>query len=301
MRIDSLHLHKFRNFENASIDTNEKNIFFVGENGQGKSNLLEAIYYCCYASSFRGASDRVIAKNGGSVFSASLRFPDALTEKVTVKFENQKKSILINDKKITDRKQLLYVVPCIIFCHEDMSFVNGTQEQRRWFFDQNLCLFDALYLDDLRRYKSLVKSKNTVLRKLKESGDYYFIAPADKTLLDTLDEQIAETGINLIKKRAAEIDTFSAVFSEYYETVSGLKNVFVSYQKSWKGDIGGADDKEGIYNEIVKRRERDIFMGACGTGPHRERYTFMYDDRDFLTQASTGQQRLAALLLRICQ
>ena len=130
----------FRNLVDAETDVRGKDIFFVGENGQGKSNFLEALYFCSYASSFRGSKDKDMVKSGDRDCSASLSIENSIYLNVNVVFRDGKKTITLDGKRIEDRKELLSVAPSIVFCHEDMEFVNGTPERRRWFFDQTRSL-----------------------------------------------------------------------------------------------------------------------------------------------------------------
>jgi DNA replication and repair protein RecF len=264
----------FRNLADAVTDIAAKNIFLVGENGQGKTNFLEALYFCAYGSSFRKAHDGEIAQAKMNQaekknFSAEIVFSDELRTKnisseVLVKFSAGKKSVFIDGKKIEDRKDLLSVIPSIVFCHEDMEFVAGSPEQRRRFFDQVLSLYDPVYLDDLRCYRRVVKSRNSVLRAYalrKLNGD-------PETLLDALDQQCVLYGVKLMEKRETAAHLFSGVFEELYREVSGIAGVNVLYLPSWKGAGEVAADS------LRKRRSAEMAAGISLSGPHRDRYLF---------------------------
>jgi len=287
----------FRNLVDSMVNISSKTVFFVGDNGQGKTNFLEALYFCAYASSFRRARDTDIARNGIKDFSVATKITDCPSAKDThneiiVKFQQEKKVVLINGKKIEDRKELLSVIPCIVFCHEDMEFVNGSPEQRRWFFDQVLSLYDSVYLEDLRCYRKAVKARNTILRSnLKQKFENN-----SKSLLDTMDYQCVSYGIRLMEKRNTAAQLFSKVFAPLYEKVSGISNMTVSYVPSWKS----FDEKESL-DFLLKRRPVDMAAGVTITGPHRDRYSFTISGINFVTNASTGQRRLLALLLRVAQ
>jgi DNA replication and repair protein RecF len=289
MSIGALRTTAFRNLADIEINTDGRDIFLIGENGQGKTNFLEALYFCSYASSFRGARDGELVRNGEKDCSASIKIKDSVYEKVIVKIENNKKNIQINGKNVIDRKELLEVAPCIVFCHEDMEFVAGSPERRRWFFDQSQSLYDPLYLEDLRKYRKILKTRNTLLKENYNGGDI-------NSLLDALDPQIALYGLQLIKKRAESAEQFSLIFGPLYEEVSGIGGIMVRYVPSWK-----ETSIEGITAFLEKRREADISAGVCLSGPHRDRYIFTREGTEFSGKASTGQRRLLALLLRIAQ
>ena len=216
MIISSLRTTAFRNLSDAIVETAAKNIFLVGENGQGKTNFLEALYFCAYASSFRRVHDSAIVRNDQKDFSAEINIINQ--HNVLIKFESGKKNIFLNGKKVEDRKDILSVIPCIVFCHEDIEFVAGSPERQRWFFDQVLSLYDPVYLDDLRCYRRVLKSRNSVLK------DYamHKISGSPETLLDTLDQQYVLYGIRLMEKRDTAARLFSEIFAALYEAVSGV-------------------------------------------------------------------------------
>jgi len=295
--ISSLRLTAFRNLVDAVIGTSSKNVFLVGKNGQGKTNFLEALYFCAYASSFRRVRDGELVQTGIKNFSVNVTVAESTFTKntcneVLVKFEKDKKLVFIDGKKVEDRKELLSVIPCIVFCHEDMEFVKGSPEQCRWFFDQVLSLYDSVYLDDLRYYRKAIRSRNTVLRdNLKNKLDNNI-----ETLLDTLDCQCTFYGTKLMEKREMAARLFSEVFAPLYNEVSGISGMTVKYIPSWKS----YNDKE-MLDWLSKRRPMDMASGISLTGPHRDRYSFSIDNTNFVTNASTGQLRLLALLLRVAQ
>lgn len=289
----------FRNLADNETDVSAKNIFLVGKNGQGKTNFLEALYFCAYASSFRGAKDAALVRSGEKDFSAGAEFcadkkPDSV---IVVKYENLRKTIALNGKRLEDRRELLEIIPCVVFCHEDMEFISGTQEKRRWFFDQTQSLYDIVYLDDLRKYRRVLKNRNTVLRdfRLGSTG-----RAETENMLDVLDEQLTSYGVRLMEKRREAAERFSAVFGSLYVEVSGIEGVAAAYVPSWK-----TNSAAGAALRLRERREADIAQGLTLSGPHRDRYVFLYrrsgKDEEFAEKASTGQRRLLALLLRVAQ
>jgi DNA replication and repair protein RecF len=287
--ISSLRTAAFRNLADALVTVNAKDVFLVGENGQGKTNFLEALYFCAYASSFRGVHDSELARTEQKDFSAIM---NSTAGEIMVKFERGKKTVTIDDKKIEDRKELLSVIPCIVFCHEDMEFVAGSPEQQRRFFDQVLSLYDPVYLDDLRCYRRVLKSRNSVLRN-------YSLRKRDdnpETLLDTLDQQCVPYGLRLMEKRKTAAELFSGIFEELYREVSGIAGVKVQYLPSWK-----SFDSAETADLLRRRRAAELATGISMSGPHRDRYVFARAGVDFAATASTGQRRLLALLLRVAQ
>ncbi len=138
----SVSVTNFRNIQNGSIDLFSKEVFFVGNNGQGKSNLLESLYYSSYGNSFRTRSDSEIVTHGNTEFSVRSLFKEenGKTNSIAVFYTGNKKKIEKNGKVISDRKEIINTIPCVLFCHDDLDFVVGEPERRRFFIDQSLSI-----------------------------------------------------------------------------------------------------------------------------------------------------------------
>ena len=282
----SLSLTNFRNLNNGTLDISAKEVFFVGENGQGKSNLLESLYYASYASSFRTRIDSEIITYGSKEFSVRTQFKDIneRTSVIGIYLKDNKKKIERNGKTVTDRKELVNTIPCVLFCHSDMEFASGEPERKRFFIDQSLTMHDSLYIDTMRYYRKILKSRNIVLKEQKTQ------------LLDVLDLQLVENGLEIQKKRKELIYFFDLYFSDLYYEISGIENVHINYVPSCK-----AETLVEILEILSQKKENDLQMGTTMSGPHRDHIKFTKDGKPFIPGASTGQRRLLSILLRIMQ
>ena len=291
----NISFYNFRNLENNKIDLLSKEVYFVGENGQGKSNILESLYYCAYGNSFRTHYDSEIVKHGQKDFSikAFYRNSQDSTQTINVYFENSKKRIEKNGKAIHDRKDLINTMPCILFCHDDMDFVTGDPGRKRFFIDQSLSLYDVLYIDVIRKYKQILKSRNMILKDQKYE------------MLDVYDMQLVQCGLEIQKKRKVAIFKFNEIFTKLYNDITGIENVRMVYEPSWKEIENGVSKRIPSENEVLQivqsKRDIDKVMNTTMSGPHRDKIKFVKDGRDFVPIASTGQRRLVALLLRVSQ
>lgn len=296
--------YNFRNLKNDTIDLSSREVYFVGENGQGKSNLLESLYYSAYGTSFRTHNESQIIKNGEKAFSVNSMFKKSNDDmqKITLVFENGKKRIDKNGKRIQDRKELINTIPCILFCHDDMKFAIGEPECRRFFIDQSLTLYDNLYIDDIRNYKKILKSRNLILKNHQYD------------LLETFDSQLAYYGLIIQEKRKKAIFQFNEIFGKIFYEVTGIEGVKIVYEPSWKEIITEkltADNKiiteknfpasQDIINLLLSRQELDKRFETSMSGPHRDKINFIKDKVLFVPTASTGQRRLLSLILRIAQ
>lgn len=282
----SISYTNFRNIEDGTIDLLGKEVYFVGDNGQGKSNILESLYFSAYGNSFRTRNDTEIIRNGESSCSIRAIFKDQRehTNSINTFIQDGKKRIEKNAKSIIDRKELVNTIPCVLFSHEDLDFSIGSPDRKRFFVDQSLSMYDSSYIDVLRQYKKILKMRNNLLKE-KNTG-----------LLDVVDFQLAEKGLEVIKRRTRTITDFNRVFARLYEEVSGIGNVTIDYGPSWKGTT-----VDEILATLAEKRNLDLTYGTSMSGPHRDHIRYIRDKKPFVPTASTGQRRLLSLLLRTAQ
>jgi DNA replication and repair protein RecF len=287
MGFRSVRLFQFRNIRDTEINFSDKDIYLVGENGQGKTNFLESIYLLCYGSSFRTKNESFLIRDPEKEMSLSAEFHDGeQIRKIQLKIEKGKKFISIDGKKIHDRKELLAEFPCIAFTHDDINFVNGPPTTRRTFLNQTISLYDSSYIDTLRVYNRVVKLRNKVLKERRSD------------LLDIYDTQAVEAGLVLQKKRKALVEEFNLTFTRLYQIISGTSvKLEIRYSPSWKGALSS----DAVGAVMRANRSRDLQYAATTSGPHRDRIGFYADGRNFAATASTGQIRLISLSLKASQ
>ena len=288
MLVKRIVLDGFRNIRDRQIDTSAKQVILTGENGQGKTNLLEAVYMLCYGTSFRTQNIRDIISHGKDMMYLSSIFEDSqgLERKAELSFSEGKKQIKLDGKEVRDRKELIYCLPCIVFSHDDIEFVRGEPENRRRFFDQTMTMYDPVFFDDLRKYKLVLKQRNAAIKDQRTE------------LLDIYDEKLASYGFQIMKSRRAVATSFSAIFPDIYNAVSQEdRGIEINYRPSWNEELG----IEGIIEKLFNQRDVDLKMNTTTSGPHRDR--FLISDRNglFTSSASTGQMRLASLVFRSAQ
>ena len=289
MPLLSLNFNNFRNLENKSIDLLAKEVYFVGENGQGKSNLLEAIYMSSYGNSFKTHSDSEIVKYNNTNFfiKAFFKENDGISHTINTYYDstkNIKKVIEKNGKKVKDKKEIINTIPCVLFCHDDLDFIVGEPERRRFFLDQSLTMYDIVYIDIIRRYKKLLKNRNILLKE------------KNYETLDIFDIQLAEVGKEIIIKRKNAIYQFNRIFGNLFEKITGIEGVSIYYTPSWK-----SIEINEIINFMKEKRDIDKIMNTTMYGPHRDKISFIKNGKQYIPSASTGQRRLLSIILRIAQ
>lgn len=290
MAFERIRIARFRNIAEAELKLGAGNIFLLGENGQGKTNFLEALYVLSYGSSFRTHQDREILMHGSSEFYLRADWSDVAfqsNEQISLRYSAEgRKEIKLNEKALTDRKELVAHNPAVVFCHEDFAFASGIPEERRFFFDQCAGMLWLDYIDVLRGYRRVLKHRNMALKT-----DTF-------SVLDALDAQLARYGYELMAYRAKLAELFAEAFPGSYEHISQLgEEVSVRYIPNWAECVS----IEEIIGELASKRGKDIEASTTLSGPHRDRWVFIREGRNFSSFASTGQLRLASLILRIVQ
>jgi DNA replication and repair protein RecF len=288
MKFRSIGFHNFRNLVDSLVPTDTRQIVLVGANGQGKTNFLEALYVVCYGSSFRALNTRDMCTHGEKEFSISaiVESNHGINQHILFRFAEGKREIRIDGKEIRDRRELIYTLPCIVFCHDDIEFVRGTPESRRKFFDQTMSLYNPLFFDDLRKYKSVLKQRNAAIKEQYTS------------LIPVYDEQLAFLGMTIQEQRKRAVDEFNEIFRPLYASVSkGSEHMHIVYKPSWSDCTTIEDAKD----KLERTLERDIRMQTTASGIHRDQFVVLDKSVQFAACGSTGQMRLASLIFRIAQ
>jgi DNA replication and repair protein RecF len=200
--------------------------------------------------------------------------------------KNKAKEIVVDDKKVIDRKELIQNIPCVVFSHSDMQIIIGPPYLQRRFFNQTLSIYDIVFIDLLRKYKKILLFRNRILKEKKTD------------LLDVYNIKLAQYGLEIQKKRQHIVASFNIIFSDLFKRITGFEErCVILYRPSWKDCL----DQNDVLAVLKKKREKDILWKSTTTGPHRDRFFFYLGDRDFLKTASTGQTRLISLILKIAQ
>lgn len=287
MGFEHIRHYNFRNLNDATIDINARQVFLLGENGQGKSNFLESLYLLSYGVSFRTRRDAEMVRIDASEMAVDGEvLIERSRRRIHVRYTDGSKQIRIDEEVLKDRRDMISLSPCVVFRHGDMEFVSGAPEMQRWFIDQTLSMGHILYVDDLRRYRRILRNRNMALKQ------------RELDLLDVYDGELATVGQEITRRRNQVIQEFNRVFVEEFRTIAGLPDdLNLEYRPSWR-DLETSDE---ILRRLKERRANDIEQRTTTSGPHRDRVLFRYQDRDFLQVASTGQIRLVSLILRVAQ
>lgn len=288
MRFEKIRINNFRNISSQVVDIDAEDIVLIGENAQGKTNFLEALYTLCYGSSFKTPNLREAVKHGEEGFLIEATFINDYEERQYIMFsyENGKRNIEIDGKRVVDRKELIYQFPCIVFSHEDIEFLKGEPETRRKFFDQMMSLSNPSFLDDIRLYRNVLAKRNAAIKT------------QDRSLITLYDGRLAKYGLSIMNERDKAVEEFNSIFPSLFSDVSGGKDdLYIHYQKSW-ADVESEEDIVSILNDTI---DRDIKMQTTTSGIHRDRFSVRDGNGIFNQTGSTGQLRLCSLIFRIVE
>ncbi len=288
MRFTRIWTNHFRNLASEWIDLDARQVFLIGSNGQGKTNLLEALYTLCYGSSFRTNQLRELTSTGEKEFKIVGIYTDSnnLEHTLELEYKESRRSVILDGKAVQDRKQLIYNIPCIVFSHDDIAFVRGGPESRRLFFDQTMSMYNPLFFDDSRRYRQVLRQRNQAIKEGR--GE----------LLGIYDQQLAGYGLAIQAERTRTVARFNQIFPNLYRSVSAEDvELKVSYAPSWKK----CQSEEEVVAYLGSHRDRDRIMSTTTSGIHRDRFIITADGLPFNQIGSTGQLRLSSLILRSAQ
>lgn len=294
MSLVQIKTYNFRNLNNNLLNFPANRVFLVGKNGQGKTNLIEAVYLLSFGSSFRTRFGRRFITNGKNNSSVTGRFifhddknNIESSRDVDIKINRDgSKKLFLDKKRINDRAALLNGFPCIVFSHEDMDLVLGYQEKIRRFFNQTLSLYDPVYLNLLREYYKVLKNRNILLKD------------NNLNIINIYDKQLISLGQKIQKKRFKTVNEFNIVFSDIISNISKeLSGLTINYKPSWKMELS----EEDIILKLKNNLKKEISYGFTISGPHKDFFIFNLGEFDFSHYASTGQLRLCSLALKVAQ
>ena len=290
MVIKSLKLKNYRNYDFLDLKFDPKTNILYGDNAQGKTNILEALYLSGTTKSHRGTKDRDIIQFGhdeshletvvekkGSCFQIDMHLK-----------KNSPKGIAIDRIPIRRASELFGIVHFVFFSPEDLNIIKDGPAGRRRFIDLELSQLDKIYLSNLSNYNRIINQRNSLLK------DIYGQAHLMETL-DMWDMQLVAYGTKVLERRREFISEVNEIISEiHYKLTGGKEKIMLTYEES----IGNLT----LEQALKKNRERDIRLKSTSVGPHRDDICFMTEGGlDIRKFGSQGQQRTAALSLKLSE
>ncbi|MBV7392196.1 MULTISPECIES: DNA replication/repair protein RecF [Enterococcus] len=298
MQLNKLELTNYRNYASLSMEFPNRLNIFLGENAQGKTNLLESIYVLALTRSHRTNSEQELIGWQDDFAKIVGRISRGSSE-VELELQLTKKGRKSKVNHIEQKKLSSYIgqLNVILFAPEDLSLVKGSPQVRRRFIDMELGQINPIYLYDLAQYQQTLKQRNLYLKQLSEKK------ANDEIYLDVLSEQLVDFGSKVLAQRLKFIKQLEYWSNELHQKITNKKEQLrLAYQASFPID---SEDPtiiaEVFLAELKKNRSRELFKGNTFIGPHRDDLHFFVNDLDVQVYGSQGQQRTTALSVKLAE
>lgn len=289
MILKSLKLQNFRNYGTLNLTFDENINIFYGDNAQGKTNILEAVYLSGTTKSHKGSRDRdIIQFESEESHIETVVNKDGLNYTIDIHLKkNRPKGIAVNKIPIKRASELFGIVNLIFFSPEDLNIIKNGPSERRRFLDVELCQLDKVYLYHLTNYNKIIQQRNKLLKDLSFHSDL-------KSTLDVWDLQLVKYGKYVIERRRAFVEQLNQIIYEIHSKLSGGREELVL---NYEPNVSG----EEFYDKLVRDREKDNKLKTTTAGPHRDDLSFHAGSIDIRKFGSQGQQRTAALSLKLSE
>lgn len=290
MIIQSVQLVNFRSHDEFLLKCNKKTSLLIGENGSGKTSVLEAIYEALRGKSFK-ASDNEILRRGADFYRVELNFCDG--KKTVVLFDGKRKQFLVEDKKVS-RLPKRNRYPVVLFLPDDLHLVATSPTKRRTYFDRVLAEFDEAYSSSLLKYEKSLKQRNELLKRYVKEGETGRISKNDFFSWNIL---LAKYGLEIRKRRKQYLEKLNNIYSDVYHSIVDNNDSVYLKLELFGGEISEAD----YFNRLEAELTRDLVLGHTGFGIHRDDFVFLFNEREADGTASRGELRSIILAMKFIE
>ena len=289
MIIKSIELADYRNYDSLTMQFDKGTNILYGDNAQGKTNILEAIFVAATTKSHRGSKDReIINFDKEEAHIRTYLEKEGVETRVDMHLRKSKsKGIAIDGQKIKKAADLLGLCNVVFFSPEDLGIIKNGPSERRRFVDMELCQLDSLYLYNLNHYSKIINQRNKLLKDMYMNADL-------KETLGIWDMQLVSFGSKIIERRRLFVDQLNEIIYEIHKKLSGGKEeLLIKYEPDVEIEI--------FEKNLRFSQDRDIKSKMTSVGPHRDDFSFLVGDVDIRKYGSQGQQRTAALSLKLSE
>ena len=284
MIVKSLQMENFRNYDFQKLDlNNEKNVFY-GFNGQGKTNIIEALYYFCTCKSFRSVNDKEVIKFGKDYSHIRIEFESQKRNNTADIYITEKKSVKVNGINLERLSELIGMTNMVIFTPEHLNLIREGPGTRRNFLDVFISQIKPMYFKHLMNYYKVLKQRNNTLKNKKMLS-----------IVDIWDEKLAQYGVKICSYRNEALKVMDEYIKKYKTENEELS---VLYMPGVKNDF---TDPENFKNQLKLSLERDIEKGITMIGPHRDDFDVQLNGKSLKKFGSQGQTRTGVLKIKLAE
>ena len=289
MIIKSIELADYRNYDSLNLQFDKGTNILYGDNAQGKTNILEAIYVAAITKSHKGSKDKeIINFDKEEAHIRTYLEKDGVETRVDMHLrKNKSKGIAVDGQKLKKAADLLGLCNVVFFSPEDLGIIKNGPSERRRFVDMELCQLDNIYLYNLNHYNKIVNQRNKLLKDM-------YMNPDLKETLNIWDMQLVSYGNKIIERRKLFVEQLNEIIYDIHKKLSGNREeIKVVYEPNV--------EIENFENDLRKNQDRDMRSKITSVGPHRDDFCFLVGDIDIRKYGSQGQQRTAALSLKLSE
>lgn len=290
LQIQSIKITQFKNYDFTSFDFESRVIGICGLNGKGKTNLLDAIYYCCFTKSYFNNTDALNVGFGKDGFRLEASFlNNNISQKlVCIHRGTSKKELYLNDVLYEKLAQHIGQMPAVMIAPDDVDIITGGSEGRRKLIDTILCQLDAVYLQQLMMYNKVLAQRNGLLKQFAERGSF------DEALLEILNEQLAAPGNYVFNKRTSFAEAYVPLVQNFYQQIANNQEL-VSIRYESKLLRFSLDDL------LKQNLDRDRYLQRTNAGVHKDDWLFELNEQPFKNIASQGQRKSLLFALKLAE
>ncbi len=297
MILKKLSLINFRNYQKISISFNNTVNIFIGNNAQGKTNILESIYVLALTKSHRNVNDVHLIKYNGEYTKIEGKIKkNNLIDTLEIKITKTEKKVFKNKNNVKRISDYISNLNVILFTPDDLEIIKGSPSIRRNLLNIEISQISNQYITILNEYNKLLKNRNEYLKLL------YVNHFSDKKYLDIITDQLIEKAIYIYKKRKNFIDDINKNISNIYRFITGIDGLYIRYINNCDIDIF---DENKIREQMLKKYKnnykKEILNGMTLYGPHRDDFEFLIGDENLKLFGSQGQQRLSIICFKLSE
>ena len=290
MQITYLKLLNFRNYERLEIEFSKNTNLIYGQNGMGKTNLVEAIYVLSLTKSFRGSNDKILIYNNKNLTKITGLITDDINHDYQLIISNQGKKAKIDNNVVKRLSDYISRINVILFNPDDLKFIKESPLVRRTSINIDISSLDNDYLILLSNYNRVLKQRNVYLKTM------YINRTKSSTYLDVLTNKLIDYGIKIYDKRVEYINSINNHLGKLYKNISGEGNLLLKYNSSFSNL-----KMKDIVNKYKSNLEKDMLFGTTQFGIHHDDLVFYLDDKKIKDFGSEGQQKNAIISYKLSQ
>ncbi len=296
MILRKVKLINFRNYKKLSLNLDKKINIFIGDNAQGKTNILESIYFLALTKSYRTVDQNLIRKEAVAAKVNGEIKDNSIYRSMSVEISKDSKIVRINNNEVKKISDYITNLNVILISPEDISIIQGTPAERRNFLNIELSQLSRNYIKKYNEFNKLLKIRNNYLKMLYKSSN------PDRRYLDSVTDNLIEREVDIYKERKMFIDKINERITQIFENITGKNNFKVKYETN----VEFSEFTDKCISDTLKERYNRNYMkevenGMTLYGPHRDDLSFTLDNDDIKLYGSQGQQKVATIALKLSE